>query len=40
MVKWFMRLLLTNPEGTQADVDNFFARVIEVGNRLLKHEKE
>jgi glutamate/tyrosine decarboxylase-like PLP-dependent enzyme len=38
--KMVMRLLLTNPEATKEDVDTFFARVIEVGNRLLKHEKE
>lgn len=33
--KMVMRLLLSNPEATRVDVDNFFARVIEVGNRLL-----
>ncbi|MFT5699478.1 MAG: glutamate/tyrosine decarboxylase-like PLP-dependent enzyme [Desulforhopalus sp.] len=34
--KMVMRLLITNPDATKADVDNFFARVVEVGNRLVQ----
>lgn len=33
--KMVMRLLVTNPETTQVDVENFFARVIAIGNGLL-----
>ena len=34
--KAVMRLLITNPDATKVDVDNFFARVKEVGSRLLQ----
>lgn len=34
--KAVMRLLITNPEATRVDVDNFFARVKEVGHRLVQ----
>lgn len=32
--KMVMRLLITDPDATETDVDSFFARVVEVGNRL------
>ncbi len=34
--KTVMRLLITNPDATKVDVDNFFARVKEVGSRLMQ----
>lgn len=34
--KMVMRLLLTNPDATRADVDSFYASVIAMGNRLIK----
>lgn len=34
--KMVMRLLVTNPDATKADIDNFYANVIAMGNRLIK----
>lgn len=34
--KMVMRLLITDPDAVEADVDTFFNRVIEVGNRLMQ----
>ena len=34
--KAVMRILITNPDATKADVDNFFARVKAVGSRLMQ----
>ncbi|BHH84574.1 pyridoxal phosphate-dependent decarboxylase family protein [Desulforhopalus sp. 52FAK] len=34
--KMVMRLLVTNPDATTADVKNFFSNVIEMGNRLIQ----